>query len=286
MKIAAAQMSCALGDLSANLGKIRGFSSRARNAGAELVVFPEMVDTGYSMPVIQAHGTTWTEGAVPELQAIAKSLSIAIVCGVSERTGQSLYNTQVFIDAAGNIMSKYRKAHLFAVPPLEEQKCFAPGNEVTSFAFGSFRFGLSICYDLRFPELYRTLALEHGTTVFIVSSAWPFPRVEHLRTLATARAIENQSYVIVSNRVGKDDGISFCGTSAIIDPYGVIIASASADREELIQAELSEEVLQSVRRRMKVFAHRRPDLYGTGDERVVTEGDKSPPVRAGNKARA
>ena len=97
--------------------------------------------------------------------------------------------------------------------------------------------------------------------MLINSSAWPFPRVEHLRILALARAIENQSYLILANRVGTDDGVTFCGTSAIIDPYGVIIASASADREELIQAEISDDVIKSVRSRMAVFAHRRSDLY-------------------------
>src|SRR5207253_4271699 len=126
---------------------------------------------------------------------------------------------------------------------------------------GNFTFGLTICYDLRFPEVCRVLAIEHVANVFINSSAWPFPRVEHLRILALARAIENQSYLILANRVGTDDGVTFCGTSAIIDPYGVIITSASADREELIQAELSEEVIASVRNRMAVFAHRRRDLY-------------------------
>jgi predicted amidohydrolase len=85
--------------------------------------------------------------------------------------------------------------------------------------------------------------------------------VEHLRILALARAIENQSYLILANRVGTDDGVTFCGTSAIIDPYGVIVAGASADREELIQGEISIEVIDSVRSRMKVFEHRRRDLY-------------------------
>ena len=264
MKIAAAQISCALGDLKTNLCKIRGFTSRAKNAGAELIVFPEMVDTGYSMPVIQARATSWTEGAVPEIQKIAKILSIAIISGVSERDGDCIYNSQVFIDANGTIQAKYRKTHLFAVAPIEEHKCFSPGNELTSFALGELRLGLSICYDLRFPEVYRTLAVKDEVNVFIISSAWPFPRVDHFRVLALARAIENQTYVIAANRVGKDDGVPFCGNSVIIDPYGVTIAAASADREELLLAEISQEVIQSVRDRMTVFAHRRPDLYKKG----------------------
>jgi omega-amidase len=261
MKIAVAQISCVLGDLTANLRKIRDFSSRAKDAGAGLIVFPEMVDTGYSMPVIQTHATLWTEGAVPELQKIAKTFSLAIVSGVSERDGPSIYNSQVFIDANGAIAAKYRKTHLFTAAPIEEDKCFSPGHEFTSFAVAGLRLGLSICYDLRFPEMFRTLALSDDVNVFVLSSAWPFPRVEHFRTLAVARAIENQSYVIAANRVGTDDGVTFCGTSAIIDPYGVTIAAASADREELIYAEISADEIRSVRNRMSIFAHRRGDLY-------------------------
>src|SRR5213083_636986 len=107
MKIAVAQISCALGDLHANLRKIGNFSSQAQKTGAELIVFPEMADTGYSMPVIQAHATPWTNGAVPKLRKIARNLSIAIISGVSEREGASIYNSQVFIDERGKVVGKY-----------------------------------------------------------------------------------------------------------------------------------------------------------------------------------
>src|SRR6266487_2532184 len=261
MKVAAAQISCLLGDPKANLLKVRDFSRRARDAGTELIVFPEMTDTGYSMSVIEAHANSWTSGFVPGLQEIAAKLSIGIVCGVSERDGSLVYNSLVFVDQQGQIAAKYRKAHLYAVAPVEEQKCFASGDAFASFALGDLRFGFSICYDLRFPEMYRRLVVDQNVGAFIVSSAWPFPRLEHFRTLALARAIENQSYVIASNRVGKDDDLWFCGSSAIIDPRGVVIAAASADREELIQADLSAELVTSVRSRVAGFAHRRQDLY-------------------------
>ena len=262
MKIAAAQIACSLGDVEANVRKMRDFAERAKKAGAELIVFPEMADTGYSMPVVQEHAKKWTEGAVPQLREIAKELTIAIIAGVSEREAESIYNSQVAIDAGGQIVAKYRKTHLFGPAPIEEHKCFSPGDELVSFQLGALRLGLTICYDLRFPEVYRLLACEQGANVFIISSAWPFPRAEHLRVLAIARAIENQSYVILSNRVGKDDGVSTCGGSAIIDSYGVIVAAASADREELVLAEVSEETIRSVRDRMPVFKDRREELYG------------------------
>ena len=262
MKVAVAQISCALGDPEANLSKVREFSRQAKESGAELILFPEMTDTGYSMPVIQKHANDWKNGFVISLQKIAKQLSMAIVSGVSERDESSIYNSQVFVDANGDIVAKYRKTHLYAVAPVEEQTCFAPGGTFASFSLGDLRFGFSICYDLRFPELYRKLATEHDVGAFVISSAWPFPRVEHFRTLALARAIENQSYMIASNRVGKDDDVWFCGSSAIIDPRGVVIAAASADREELIHADVSGELVQSVRRRMQSLGHRRQDLYG------------------------
>jgi predicted amidohydrolase len=261
MKIAAAQISCTVGDIGANLKKIRDFSTRAKASGAEWIVFPEMADTGYVMSAIRRHATAWREGAVPELQRIAKDLSLGIICGVAERDGESIFNTQVMVAANGEIAGKYRKTHLFSPPPIEEHKCFAPGNCMVTLPVGGFRFGFSICYDLRFPEVYRKLAADDEANVFIISSAWPFPRVEHLRILSLARAIENQSYVIVANRVGTDGRVTSCGTSAIIDPYGVVVAAASTDREELVVGEISLEILRAVRDRMPVFTDRRSDLY-------------------------
>jgi omega-amidase len=261
MKIAAAQIACTPGDLEANLRTIHDFASRAKDSGAELIVFPEMIDTGYSMPVIQKHATSWNEGAVPRLQKMAKQLSLAMIAGVSDHDGARIYNSQAFIDAGGNVRAKYRKTHLVTAAPLDERPVFAGGDTFVSCKFDKLNLGLTICYDLRFPEVCRTLAVEQKVNVFINSSAWPFPRLEHLRILALARAIENQCYLILANRVGTDDGVTFCGTSAIIDPYGVIVAAASADREELIEAEISEEVINSVRSRMAIFTHRRQDLY-------------------------
>src|SRR4029077_12088837 len=262
MKVAVAQISCSLEDPEANLLKVRDFTRRAKDQlDAELIVFPEMTDTGYSMPVIRASANHWKRGFVPGLQEIARKLSIAIVAGVSDRDSSSIYNSQVLIDEEGNIAAKYRKTHLYAVVPVEEQTCFAPGNSFASFELGGLHVGFSICYDLRFPEMYRKLVTEHDVDAFVISSAWPFPRDEHFRVLAQARAIENQSYVIASNRVGKDDDLWFCGSSAIIDPRGVVVAAASADREELIHADLSEELVLSVRRRVESLSHRREDLY-------------------------
>ena len=261
MKVAAAQISCELGDVAANVAKIDIYAARAQENGGELVIFPEMTDTGYSMPVIQKCATTWKDGAVPQIQKIASNHAIAIVCGVSEREGDAIYNSQVVVDSAGTIVAKYRKIHLFGVPPNDETKCFSPGKDLSDFEYNDLHFGLSICYDLRFPEIYRKLVLDRSVNAFVISSAWPFPRLHHFRHLAVARAIENQCYVIAVNRVGVDDGVTCCGSSAIIDPYGVLIAAASPDREELLYAELLADVVSSVRSRINILGDRRPDLY-------------------------
>jgi omega-amidase len=261
MKIAAAQIACALGDVDANLRKMRDFSARAKEEGAELIVFPEASDTGYSMRVIRDHAKPWTEGAVPALQRMAKELSLTIVAGVSERAGDIIYNSQVFIDPQGELVASYRKTHLFVLAPNDESTCYTPGDKFVSVSASGFNFGLSICYDLRFPEVSRALALEHGANVVLVSSAWPLPRVEHLRALAIARAIENQSYLVLANRTGVDAGVTCCGMSAIIDPSGVVLASASGDREELLIADVSTATIAEVRKKVPVFANRRSDLY-------------------------
>lgn len=261
MKIAAAQINCASGEVGANVKKIREFTSRAKAKGAALIVFPEMSDTGYVAEAIRKHATSWSEGAVPRLEDIAKEFAINLVCGVTEREDDRIYNTQILIDAAGNIAAKYRKTHLVVAAPFNEKEIFTAGDAFVSHKIDNFNFGLTICYDLRFPEIFRKLAVEQKTDVFLNSSAWPAIRAEHLRTLASTRAIENQSYLVLANRVGSDGGVLLGGSSAIIDPYGVILAAASVDREEFIYADIAREVVDLTRERMRVFEHRRADLY-------------------------
>ena len=261
MKVAAAQISCVLGDFDANLRKIRDFAALAKKSGAELIVFPEMIDIGYSMPVIRKQARSWEGGAVPEVQKIAKEISIAIVAGISDRDGDSIFNAQVLVNANGEIVAKYRKTHLVTAAPLDERVCLSPGNEFVTSKIDNFNVGLSICYDLRFPEMARSLVVKHDANVIVNSSAWPVVRAEHLRILALARAVENQSYFVIANRVGTDDGVTFCGSSVIVDPSGKIVAAASPDREELIEAEISEQIISDVRSRVTVFEHRRKDLY-------------------------
>src|SRR5438874_7224282 len=117
MKIAAAQISCMLGDFNANLRKVRDFAALAKKSGAELVVFPEMIDTGYSMATISRRAKKWSDGAVVQLQEIAKETSVAVIAGISDRDSNSIFNAQVIVNAKGQVLAKYRKTHLVTAAP-------------------------------------------------------------------------------------------------------------------------------------------------------------------------
>jgi omega-amidase len=261
IKIACAQIACTLGDPDANLAKVQTLAHQAKQAGTDLIVFPEMVDTGYSMEVIRDIASPWSEGFVPSLERLSRELSMTIVCGVSERESGNIFNSQVVLGPDGTVLARYRKTHLFCTPPIQEQTCFAAGGKFVSVAASDLQLGLSICYDLRFPEQYRHLALQARVDGFILSSAWPLARIPHLRILALARAIENQGYLMLANRVGTDVGVTFGGSSMIIDPFGEIITSASESEETLIYAEVCKDRVTSVRNQIQVFQHRRQDLY-------------------------
>jgi len=260
MKIAIAQMECTIGNVSSNLNKMSVFMNKAAQAGCSVIVFPEMADTGYDVSRIAVHASSWDRGPIERIQKDAEQNSIYVICGLSEIANGRLYNVLAVVGPDGHIMAKYRKTHLAAFSPLHEDKIFTPGDSLETVQIGGMTWGLMICYDLRFPEFSRSLALE-GSEVLVVSSAWPFPRLRHWNTLITARAIENQVYVAAANHVGNNSSVTFCGSSRIVDPFGVTIASASEEREALILGDIEKSEVVRVRKTMPVFEQRREDLY-------------------------
>ena len=168
-----------------------------------------------------------------------------------------MYNTAYVFDRAGRCVCSYNKTHLFT--PMGEDKTYRQGDSLARFTLDGVRCALIICYDLRFPELIRSLALP-GLDILFVVSQWPEARIPHLEVLSQARAIENQMFVALCNSCGTAFGTKFGGHSAVIDPWGTVLAQAD-DRQSIVFAEADWKILEQIRATIPVFRDRRPELY-------------------------
>ena len=267
MKIALAQTDCVVGDVPANAAKIGRFAAEAAAAGCEILFLPELADTGYDMAAAREHGGPWPGAGSNAVQDAAAANGIAVVCGLAERAGGKLHNSLAAFDAKGEPVARYRKIHLFNGAADGEPATFAAGNGLATADLAGRRWGLSICYDLRFPEVYRGLTAR-GATALVNCSAWPVRRWEHWDLLTRARAVENQAFFVGCNRVGTDAGLTFAGRSRVVAPTGELLAEASPDREELLTADLDFAAVDAFRAALPALAARRPELFGgrTGGE--------------------
>ncbi len=242
----------------ANCSTLRRVAKQAAGEGCDAVVFPEMADTGYDMKTAVEKASTWKSGPLQLLQELASQLGIWIVCGLSEREEGDVYNAVAVVDRTGRLSARYRKTHLFS--PVGGERFLKRGDSLTLTAIEGMQWGVMVCYDLRFPEMARSLALK-GAEVIVVPSAFPFPRINHWCTLLAGRAIENQLYMVGANRAGADGDLWFCGSSRVVDPYGVVVASGPEVGEQLIFAEIRKSRVSEVRGSMAIFQDRRSDLY-------------------------
>ncbi len=258
MRLAVAQMVCEVGNVAANCGTIKRLAEQAAAARCDVVVFPEMADTGYEMRTIVEKASTWESGPMPLLRETASRLGIWIICGLSEREHDDVYNSVAVLDRTGRLAARYRKAHLFTLA--REPRFLKRGGSLTVLDIDGMKWGIMLCYDIRFPEMARSLALL-GAEAIVVPSAWPFARINHWCALLAGRAIENQLYVVGANRAGSDGDLWFCGSSRVIDPYGALVASAPEAGEQLLITEVSKTRVDEVRASMPIFADRRTDLY-------------------------
>lgn len=267
MKISIAQINCKAGDLPANREKILQYIIVAADQESDLIVFPEMADTGYSMNDASL-AEDWHDGHtfMQDLRLAADHHNIAIICGLAEREQKQLYNSVLAIDKDGRLLQKYRKTHLFSLAG--EDEVLTAGDEFIVTAINQYqakepivRVGLMICYDVRFPEMCRKLVAEKFADILVVVAAFPFPRLEHWKTLTACRAMENQVFVVAANRVGTDKDLTFCGSSSIIDPFGTRIVAASETHEILLTQEIDLNRIQEARANMNLLQDRRTDLY-------------------------
>jgi deaminated glutathione amidase len=269
LRAAAIQLN-ATDDTDRNLETADRLVREAASQGAELVVLPEKWTVLGTREQMAAGAQTLDGSAVAWARETALALGIDLVAGSlfedvpDDELGA---NTSVHVGPDGELKAVYRKIHLFDYVTSEgaryaESSTERPGEEavVSESADGSM-LGLTICYDLRFPELYRTLAIR-GARVITVPAAFTLPTTrDHWETLVRARAIENQCFVVAPNQIGEHPGgLRSGGRSLIVDPWGLVLAGAP-DIETAIVADLDVDRIDDVRRRMPVFEHRRPSAY-------------------------
>ena len=268
LRVAAVQMQPELLDLAGNLARVIDHAHRAAAREARLVVFPEIALSGYVVTPDEADALAQPVPG-PATQAVAQVCAeddIHVVLGMLERDADgTLFNTAVLLGPIG-LLGRYRKTHL---PLLGVDRYLAAGDDFTApVVTPAGRLGLLICYDLRFPEPCRVLALL-GAQVIALSTAWPAAGTLYPEFLARSRAAENRIYLLAANRCGEERGTRYLGRSVIVAPNGEILAEGSPDREETLFAEI-DPARSDVKRlvyaageyELDLWGDRRPDLYG------------------------
>jgi len=253
MKVASIQMGVVEGNKTATIEKALEKIRCCR--GSDLVILPEIWNVGfmsfdrYISEAEDRNGPTMTM-----LIHAAKEIGAHLHTGsfVEIEKGK-YYNSSYIISPEGELLANYRKIHLFGYNSLETQ-ILTPGNSVVVVDTPLGRIGMATCYDLRFPELFRNMA-DQGVDLFLVCSAWPYPRLEAWQMLNRVRALENQSFLISANSVEMNQGARFVGHSMVVDPWGTVMAGAG-DKEVILKSELDMGEIHTVRKEFPVLKNR------------------------------
>jgi predicted amidohydrolase len=266
MLVAAAQIEPKLAEPERNLEACLARLEEAAAAGAELLVLPECAIPGYVFESAEEALPFAEEVPGPSTEVLereSRRLGMHVVCGLLERDGDTLRNAAVLVGPDG-LVGTYRKTHL---PFLGVDRFVVPGDELTVFDTPLGRIGVEICYDLRFPEVTRTLALK-GADIVAHPTNFPIAAKVQTELITVARAAENRIYLLTANRVGKERSGEFCGWSQIVDPYGTRLAEAGETEEVLLVADVDVEKARDKdyvipgEYELYLFGHRRPELYG------------------------
>jgi len=255
-------------DKAINLSKVEHYIDEAVARGARLIGMPEMVNYIGDEDGERENAESVPGETINRLAVKAKQHAVWLHCGsIFERVEGSdkLYNTSVLLSPQGDITARYRKIHLFDVnvkngPSFMESNTKQPGTDIVVAATPLGNIGLSICYDMRFPEIYRIMMLRKAQIVFVPAEYTLMTGKDHWEPILRTRAIENQVYVIAPAQIGTKPTFQTYGRSLIIDPWGTVIAKMP-DREGFITAEIDLDYLDSVRRQIPCLKNRRPDLY-------------------------
>ena len=259
LRVACVQMDMRLGDADGNFAHAEELVRAAvEREHPDVVVLPETWNTGFFPEDLSACADRDGMRTKETFSRLAKELHVHVVAGsVADRRDGRFYNTAYVFDRTGALVTSYDKTHAFT--PMGEQLAFAQGDALCRFSLEGHDCGLIICYDIRFPELTRTLALQGMDLLFVVSQ-WPEKRSLHLQTLSRARAIENQMFLALCNSCGTAGETRYGGGSALIDPWGETLAQAGRE-EEILAADLDFSVIDGIRSSINVFRDRRPELY-------------------------
>lgn len=260
MRISCIQMEVSFAAPEINFSRAEELIRKAvADEAPDVIVLPETWNTGF-FPRENLSSLCDADGrkTVDMMSALASELNVNLVAGsVATKRDGACWNTAYVFDRRGACIASYDKTHLFT--PMGEDQYFTPGDRLCRFTLDGVQCALVICYDIRFPELTRTLVLPGLDALFMVSQ-WPLIRIAHLQALTTARAIENQMFLVCCNACGTAGETVYGGNSRILDPWGNLLCQAGAV-PQIISAELSLSILQDIRSSINVFRDRRPALY-------------------------
>jgi len=263
IKLALAQISSKRESKSENLRKIEKLTLKAKEHGADLVIFPEMSLTGYVvLDQVYELAETIPGPSTEKVEALAKRTGMHIIFGMpelSEKTQATVFNTAVFVGPRG-LIGKYRKMYLPTHSVFEEKRYFRPGYEVTAFQTDIGNIGLSICYDIFFPEVYRLTRLK-GAQLIVCISASPAVRKSYFEILTSARALENTAFLAYVNLAGVEDGLQFWGGSRLVCPTGDVVAKAKYDEEDFAVCDVDFSDLRTAETFIPTLRDLRPELF-------------------------
>ncbi|NMD30312.1 MAG: carbon-nitrogen family hydrolase [Chloroflexi bacterium] len=257
IKVSLAQLQIQFGQPEQNLARAELMIQAAARQGSKVILLPELWTTGYDLAHSQQHADT-NQKLQPILAALSSTHKIWIGGSLITRQDGKIFNTFFLHNPAGLEAACYSKLHLFGL--MQEEQYFTPGAAPVSTPTPWGSTGLSICYDLRFADLFAAYALQGCPLVFL-SAEWPVRRILHWDVLTQARAVEFQMFLTAVNAVGEIGNAVYGGRSVIVSPWGEVIARGSDRDEELVTAEIDLNEVERVRKHMPVLRDRRTDLF-------------------------
>jgi predicted amidohydrolase len=263
IRLALAQVSSKRENKEANLQKIEKLTLKAKQQGADIVIFPEMSLTGYVvLDQVYELAETIPGPSTQRIKALAKQTGMHIIFGMpelSEKTQATVFNTAVFVGPKG-LIGKYRKMYLPTHSVFEEKRYFRQGYEPAAFQTDLGNIGLTICYDVFFPEVYRLTRLK-GAQLLVCISASPAVRRGYFEILTSARALENTAFLAYVNLAGVEDGLQFWGGSRLVCPTGEVVTKAKYDEEDFIVCEVDYNDLRIAETFIPTLRDLRPELF-------------------------